>query len=446
MNPELKNREFSDIILDVSPKATEQKDDFWLPYRDTLNERIINSYHFFDTVIGKEINLDKWMFLLKALAEGRITVKWIDFDLQRIFNYNEYESTRLGLGIQTNDRLSKWFSVGGYGGYGFRDYWWKYGVWGNVYFDKYKTYVFKIAHANDLECSGDIANLRQHWLTLNQYQNFLYYRFENKRNIAVSFKFPAIRYMTIEAEIDYSKKKSLFDYAFLKGDEFTKYYTFTDINIRIRYALKEKKMRLGSGFMVSTVTKYPILYLTYTRGVSLFGGEYKYNRITGILTYNADLKRVGKSNIIIQGGYVDENVPYNRLFIPSGTKNHSGYHFDNGFATMFIYDYAANYFVSAFLTHNFGKIFWKFKHSSPELILKANLLWGDYTGKQNLHQNIDFRIPNKGYFEAGILLDKLFVYKVMTLGGGVFYRINENYSPQIFNRFTFLWTLGVNLN
>jgi hypothetical protein len=178
----------------------------------------------------------------------------------------------------------------------------------------------------------------------------------------------------------------------------------------------------------------------------LFGGEHKYNRITGLLIYNVDFKQGEKSNIIIQGGYVDNYVPYNRLFIPSGTKNYRGCFFDNGFATMFLYDYAANYFVSAFLTHNFGKIFWKFKHSSPEFILNANLLWGDYNGKQNLHQNIDFRTPNKGYFETGILIDKLFVYRPIALGRGVFYRINENYSPMIFDRFSFLWMLGINLN
>ena len=444
LNPELKNREFSDVILDISPKATEQKDDFWSPYRDTLNDRIANSYHFFDSVVGKDINLDKWVFILKTLAEGKITLKWIDFDLQRIFSYNGYEGCRLGLGIQTNDRLSRWFSIGGYGGYGLRDYAWKYGVFGEIYFDKYKSYVLKISHAADLENSGEVANLKQHWLSLNQYQNFLYHRFENKKNAAVSFTFPAINYMTVEIGMDYSQKQTLFDYAFFNGEEYTKNYTFTDINLKIRYAFKEKKMRLGAGFMIKTETKFPVLYLTYTRGTDLFGGQYKYNRITGLLTYNIDFKQFGKSSIILQGGYVDAKVPYNRLFIPSGTKNSQAFFFDNGFAAMHRYDYAANYFASAFLTHNFGKIFWKRKYSSPELILKANLLWGGYAGKANWHQNITYRTPNKGYFETGVLMDKLFTYSTIAFGGGVFYRINEHFSPRIFDRFAFVWTVGFN--
>ena len=445
LNPELRNREFSDVILDISPKAAEQKEGFWLPYRDTLNMRIINSYKYLDTAL-KDAKIDKWLFLLKTLTEGRITLKWIDFDLQRIYSYNKYEGSRLGLGIQTNDRLSRWFSIGGYGGYGFKDHKWKYGVWTDFYFDKYKTYALKLSHANDLECSGDIANFRQHWLSLNSYQNFLYYRFENKKNIAASFKFPAIKYMTIEAGIDYSQKQSCFDYAFLNDGEYTKNYTFTDINIKIRYAFKEKKMRLGEGFMLSTQTKYPILHLSYTRGVDLFGGEYKYNRITGLLTYNTDFKQFGKSTVILQGGYVDADLPYNRLFIPSGTRNFKCFFFDNGFATMYLYDYMANYFVSAFLGHNFGKIFWKSKYSSPEFIVKGNLLWGDYTGKKELHQNIDYRIPRNGYFEAGILIDKLLTYNIIALGGGTFYRINENFSPKILDRFSFVWTVGINLN
>ena len=74
-----------------------------------------------------------------------------------ILRYNEYEGYRVGFGAHTNNRVSNFFNVGGYGAYGFRDKTFKYG--GDLSFKiwKKKELVWKSLYMNDVIESAGVS-------------------------------------------------------------------------------------------------------------------------------------------------------------------------------------------------------------------------------------------------------------------------------------------------
>jgi len=119
LNPELVRREFNHLDIEVDKDAAKRSDDFWNQYRtDSLTTRDRRTYQVLDS-LGEAENFDKMAKTFQTVMSGRIPWGPIDFDINRLIGYNYYEGLILGLGIHTNDRLSKWFKIGGFYQYSF---------------------------------------------------------------------------------------------------------------------------------------------------------------------------------------------------------------------------------------------------------------------------------------------------------------------------------------
>ncbi len=107
LNPELVKRDFNNIAVDVDPNAHDRSEKYWAQYRsDSLSERDLKTYAFMDS-IGREADFDRLAKTFETIMTGKIPFKFIDFDMDKFIRYNGYEGLYLGLGIHTNDRLSK---------------------------------------------------------------------------------------------------------------------------------------------------------------------------------------------------------------------------------------------------------------------------------------------------------------------------------------------------
>lgn len=78
-----------------------------LDQKDSTTYRVIDS-------IGQELKLDRRIKGLEALMTGKWRIGKLDVDLNRLMAANQYEGFRLGLGLQTNERLVPWWQIGGY--------------------------------------------------------------------------------------------------------------------------------------------------------------------------------------------------------------------------------------------------------------------------------------------------------------------------------------------
>ncbi|HEX6335056.1 MAG TPA: DUF5686 family protein, partial [Flavisolibacter sp.] len=99
----------------------------WARYRrDSLSPKESNTYRVIDSFSRKYKMEPMFRMMTKAII-GRVPIGSFDLEWTRLATSNAYEGVRLGAGIFTNERISRYVSIGGWFGYGTRDAQWKYG-------------------------------------------------------------------------------------------------------------------------------------------------------------------------------------------------------------------------------------------------------------------------------------------------------------------------------
>lgn len=82
--------------------------------------------------LGREFGLSRILDQTWKLADGKIMLGPVDLLLDKLIQTNRVERLRLGLGLATNENLSKRFSLGAYMGWGIRDKELKHGYFATI--------------------------------------------------------------------------------------------------------------------------------------------------------------------------------------------------------------------------------------------------------------------------------------------------------------------------
>jgi len=132
-------------------EAHTTSDSTWNTQRvEPLTEKEVATYRIIDS-LGQTFKLDKWLRRLTILGEGRYLIAGpIDGLLTNTISFNRFEKVRLGLGLITNEKLSKHFELGGYYAYGFGDKDFKYGGSLSIFFDEYQHNRIEFRHQKDI--------------------------------------------------------------------------------------------------------------------------------------------------------------------------------------------------------------------------------------------------------------------------------------------------------
>ena len=80
-------------------------------------------------------------------------------------------------------------------------------------------------------------------------------------------------------------------------------------------------------------------------------------------------------------------------------------------------------FAALYLTHKFKGLFPNFEYFNPGFTVITNIAWGDL----NNGNNYNIKDLSKGYYESGLIIDKL--NDGLDIGIGIFYR----YGPYSFD-------------
>ena len=90
-------------------------------------------------------------------------------------------------------------------------------------------------------------------------------------------------------------------------------------------------------------------------------------------------------------------------------------------------EFLSNKYIAFYFMHDFGKLLYQGERFKPEFAFATNVAigWLDFTTS---HYNVDYKTMDKGYYESGILINRLLNLRLYTLGVGVFYR----YGPYTF--------------
>ncbi|TAE73422.1 MAG: hypothetical protein EAZ85_07045 [Bacteroidetes bacterium] len=465
VNPNLNKKDFSEVIQKIEPEAHTQTDEFWNKNRKEVLDNIDkNSYRYLDS-LGTKLKWDRILTISEGLSSNRIGLgKYFDLDIDKILKINRYENLRLGAGAMTSQSFSERFSIGvpytlgGYVGYGFGDQRIKYGFNFESMVEQKKQIKLGISYQDDLLEPAMINFLApRQVMTAQTFRNLLAEKMDRIKSAEIYGSFRAMRGTTIKTTLLRREINTNYDYVFVpkiqNNDVISPNKSFfiqNEIAIQTHFAKNEEYLDIRGQRILNKIelpsASFNIRIGTLTQG----SFTENYTKLEGRFLHKHKFLYHGTLNAEVQTGKIFGNLPYHFLYNGTGTTGRI-YPFTQGFfQTVDIYEFLNSEFLNVFLHHNFGSIIpakYKTKHFQPELTLYQFFGVGTLSNIKN-HTFINTQSMEKGLFESGIGIDKLYRYKYinvayLNLGVGIFGRYgaysrtqwNENFAIKLLVKF-----------
>jgi hypothetical protein len=287
--------------------------------------------------------------------------------------------------------------------------------------------VLGVQYFNDIMETGGTRYFddTDNFLTGGNWRNFLIRRMNPTEDISATLGFRLLRDFKFGVGFHVNTKSSPDDYRYgVSMDEInhlTDQFRFTEFTIGFRFAFREqfivtKRTRMSLG------TKYPILWFQYTRGIEgLFDGEFDYNRFDVKLQKSFYTKYLGRTSLLLTGGFIDRAIPESNLYNGHGSYRFFTIYAANSFATMRMNEFLSDRYAALYFTHNFGKLLKRWKKFQPDFLISTNVTFGWLRHDEN-HYYIDYKTLERGYFESGFLINNMLNLRVYSVGIGAFYR------------------------
>ncbi len=430
LNAPLKKKDFGLEAVRMDEMANHRDSLYWNEHRPIpLNEKEEITYRTLDS-LGKKYKFDNLLNVMEKIGQNRIPIHFIDLDISRVISFNKYEGVRLGLGAYTNDKLNRHFAVGGFFGYGFKDAGWKYGGEAIFTMDKEKDWQLTVSHQYEVRETGK-TELNYFRPRQFAYRSWIASQMDRLRQNSMTLKLRMLKYARVAVSFTNTHIDPQYVYAFqLPESNAITQYTNTDITINLLYTYKEKLIQ-SMGQRISMGTRYPVLSLSYTRGIKeVLSSQFNYNKIEARLDQTVYFRNLGESRIRIEAGYIDQPLPYGLLFTGEGgyIQNWSVL-IKNSFQTAKPYEFLSDRYVSFFYSHNFGSLLLHIGNWKPSITVFQNMGWGALTHPE-YHRDITFRTKEKGLYESGFQLDNLIRFRYFNvsyvgLGAGMCYRYGQ---------------------
>lgn len=414
-----------------------------------LTEKERNTYVTIDSV-GQAAELDKRLNRWQQLFSGKIPIGPINIDLDRIYNYNHYEGSRLGLGLSTNYKISRRHSLSVYGAYGFKDKEFKYGSDLNILFYPRKQTRLTIGYRNDVTeaaAPADFFNTNV-FLSANNARQLYLRKFDWQEQWQAVMGTRMLRHFHLRSFLNIQHRTPLYEYRFVKdageGSAFSpESYYVTEVGGYIRFGFREKFV-LADNNLISQGTPFPIITAKYTRSVDdLYRNDFNYERWDMQLEKNFNIRNFGRFTVLAQAGMIRGDVPYGFLSSFTGSMQRWALSVPNSLETMKVNEFTADRFMMVFLSHNFlSNLFYNTKNK-PQLELFTNLAWGTLENKRYVqNERIELRAPDKGYYESGVRLHSLIKSSFSRIGICIAYRYGPYYAPEFLDNMVFKLTTG----
>lgn len=420
--------------IQFNDDAAKKKEDFWDRYRtDSITERGKNTYKVLDSIVEKEgENIEQKINIGRNLLKGVFPTKYIDLNLGKILNFNNYEGFRIGFGGETNSNFSNTFKLESYLAYGTKDQDFKYALGTSFRLYKNTNTWIGTNYTNDLKeaASLDFIAINTSFSLLNL-RNLNLYQFYNYKTLSVYLKHD-IR-PNLETEIQFSSGdfKPLFDYQFISSDKNFSEYNLTTAIIGFQYHPKSDYMNSPIG-KLRIKNEFPQFTFQLTKSFeNVLNGDFDFTQLNFRVQH--EIKRLQKAttHILMEGGIVFGEAPISHLFnsSPNATfknpwANRINFVGKNSFETMGYNEFISDRFAAIHLKHELKpfKIGTKFK---PQLIFVSRAVIGDIDNP-TYHNGLAFKNLKNGYFESGLEFNSL----LKGLGLSTFYRYGANINPE----------------
>ena len=409
----------------------------------TVKER--NTYHVMDSLFEKK-KLESVLSGIGKLAIGRYPYKKVDIDVTKLIASNDYEGTRLGIGLYTNEKMSKYYSMGGWVGYGLADKRIKHGFSATGFAKGNKDNWLRLFYSDDYQNAGNIHIHAE--VDREGYRTWLLAAPDRVREYGVTAHAQKNYW---EIELDGRKKKlaALYENNFVFAGKNYKEFDVQEASIGLRYAYGEKRAP-AFGYYFPVGTKYPVVYFRSGFGTAKSGNDYSVNYVRALVAVNflKHLNRWGNDAFRLEGGFIHSlnKEPLSRSFLLASKgfrRDGINYYAWGGFLTMRPYDFYSDRYISLLYKHDFDKYLWQAKFSKPFVSVVHNLMYGGISN-ENKNATAGIIAPVSGYHESGILLNQLLQKNLfhtfyLYLNAGVFYHWTSSFDWKK-NR---MWVVGI---
>lgn len=412
-----------------SASALQTSDSIWMANRpEELSPLEEATYAHMDT-LGEKYHLDRWWRRGKALSDGRWPLGVLDLSLRRALAFNGFERVRLGAGLYTNDRVSKRFSIGGYGAYGLKDEAWKYGADLNVYLDRHKDQILGIFYNQDIQEPGIIRfPLEPNLLT----SRFFAQQMNEVEAWGAFFKGEVLPFLDVQIEWTREAwRKSLTANEAILPIQFDP-FSADIVGLHLRYAYGQQYISFLGSKVPDEDPRYPVLSLTYQQSLSSGNSDGpSFQKWLAGIRYRYRIRRVGESQWSIEAGQVSGEVPMPYLFYSSGIgRDFQWLSLDRIFQTMDQYEFLSNRFVHVFFRHDFGKLLMREKWFQPAIAIEHKIAIGEQSipvSALNTYKTLE-----QPYLEGGLVVDNIIRINYLNVawlgvGGGVYYRYGTHH-------------------
>lgn len=444
---EIDKRFFDPVQIEVAEGAKEDTTQL-ATFRGSENtQKELNTYTVIDSV-SEANNLGRLLDLFKILSTGKIPIGKLSIPIDRIIDFNQQEGYRLGAGLETNRRLSKWFGLGGYFAYGFRDEEWKWG--GDMHFtvDQKRDIRMNLHYSEDLLERGGLEMMNDGFNLADQslYRDFFINRLDRRRKAEVTFSGLIRQNMQLSIFGNYNRYWYTDEYAYQPISNATASNSEFDVaetGIEFKWNIREKIMLLDDR-RVSLGTKYPRFNFKMAKGWDgISESDYEYYRFNLTIDQDFSIRGLGELKLSSKSGITIGDVPLTLHQIQLGTGRNWNLSVENTFETMLPAEFFSDRQTALFMRFRFLPIKNIADFTQPTFVIHSAAGVGAMEN-QGEHVNYSFNVPENGYYESGLLIENLLVSGFNGFGIGAFYR----YGPYAFDELSdnFVYKLSITFN
>jgi len=421
-----KGNQFDECILTYQDKAIEKDTNYWKQIRQTpatVTDK--NTYQYFQNGMNPLL-LQKFLNLGQNIYFGKLSVGAFNFDLNKVLNHNRAEGVRIGIGGSTNYKFSEIWQLSGFIGYGLDDHKWKYGA--GIQRSLYAPLgcLAGVSYSNELqEAGGQMQAFDNPQYSTETLRRILLNLMDYTKSFTGYFKAHPLTYLDYKTSLSYQNTTPNYLYAY-KGEVF-EHINYMEWSNGIRYAFGEQEIHINDE-VVKQQSKFPILYFNVDKGFKVSHQPFKYTRYEFRIDQFIKIVDLGKTGIQLVGGATTGNAPYSKLFVGKGSSKSAGVVVHNSFETMGYNEFVANKYFGLFLSHDFGRMYYRSSFFMPNFMVIYNIGWG-FLSHPEYQSGPPIKDYSKGYKEAGGFLNNIVVLKLSGLkagiGAGVFFRYGE---------------------
>ncbi|MDP3313592.1 DUF5686 and carboxypeptidase-like regulatory domain-containing protein [Lutibacter sp.] len=446
INPIIEIKKSATTILFTDDAAT-KSEEFWDKYRtEPITERGLNTYIKIDSIAYSE-GIERKINIGRNLLKGYFPTKYINLNLGKIINLNNYEGLRVGIGGITNHNFSPIVKVESYIAFGTKDKDFKYSFGTSFRIEKKNNMWIGANATNDIKeaASIDFIASNSTFSPINP-RNLNISKFYNYKTISSFIEIDIQPNLEAKLQVSTGEYTPVFEYQFVSNTRNLTSFNLTTATVGVQYNPKNEYMNSPEG-KLTIKNNFPQITFQTTKSIeNIFSGDFDFTQFSVQILHKIKPLRKAITHVLLEGGIVFGDAPITHLF--NATPNYTfknpwakriTFAGKNSFETMGYNEFISDRFIAIHFKHEF-KAFIISPKFKPQLTI-ANRAAIGAINNANYHQGLEFKSLNKGYLESGFEINRL----LKGFGLSAYYRFGSYQNPEWSDNLAVKLTYKLNL-